>query len=136
MTKKEFLEFHAKLCAMMQDTTAKKNADYSNGSAEDPFVNFRQIAGLVNIERATEIGFLTRMSDKMSRIGSFVTTNSLQVKDESVQDTLIDLANYCLIFASYLESEKKFYEQNYGTHKARTKVQAGRYNAPLAPEDC
>jgi hypothetical protein len=54
-----------------------------------------------------EIGFLTRMSDKLSRIGSYVTKGILMVKDESIEDTLIDLANYCILFAGYIRSQKK-----------------------------
>lgn len=103
MTKEEYLKFHAESCQKMIAVTKAKNADYTGGSA-DPFANFRQIGGLVQVPSVVEIGFLTRMSDKMSRIGSFVTKGVLMVKDESVEDTLIDLANYCILFAGYLRS--------------------------------
>jgi hypothetical protein len=46
------------------------------------------------------------MTDKMARIGSFVKRGELVVKDESVKDTLLDLANYAMLFAAYLESKK------------------------------
>lgn len=103
MTKEEYLKFHSDCCRKMIDVTKAKNADYTGGS-DDPFANFRQIGGLVQVPSIVEIGFLTRMSDKMSRIGSFVTKGILLVKDESIEDTLIDLANYCLLFAGYLRS--------------------------------
>jgi hypothetical protein len=43
----------------------------------------------------------------MARIASFVKNGELKVKDESVQDTLLDLANYSMLFAAYLKSIKK-----------------------------
>ena len=46
------------------------------------------------------------MFDKMKRISSFVHQGELQVKDESVKDTLQDLANYCCLMAGYIESQK------------------------------
>jgi hypothetical protein len=105
MTKEQYLKFHKEACDKMIAVTKAKNADYTGGSG-DPFSNFRQIAGLVQVPAVIEIGFLTRMSDKMSRIGSFVTKGELQVRDESVEDTLIDLANYCILFAGFIRSQK------------------------------
>lgn len=104
MTKDEYMKLHADLCQRMIDITKRKNADYS-GAGGDPFANFRQIGHLVQTPGVVSIGFLTRMSDKLSRIGSFVAKGELQVKDESVEDTLLDLANYCLLFIGFLKSE-------------------------------
>lgn len=106
MTKEEYMKFHKEFCDKMVSITQKKNADYA-GSGDDPFSNFRQIAGLVQTKDLdiVAVGFLTRMSDKFSRIGSFITKGELQVKDESVEDTLHDLANYSALFAGYLRSE-------------------------------
>lgn len=105
MTKEGYLQFHEKMCARMIEITRAKNADYS-GSGNDPFANFRQIGHLVQTEGVCEIGFLTRMSDKFSRVGSFVSKGTLMVKEESVEDTLLDLANYCILFAGFLRSNK------------------------------
>ena len=101
MTKQEYMKFHEDFCKKMTDITKKKNADYT-GASGDPFANFTQIAGLVQLPRVIEVGFVTRMSDKLSRIGSYVTNGRLEVKDESALDTLTDLANYCALFAGYL----------------------------------
>lgn len=84
----------------MTEITAKKNHDYS--SAADPFANFKTIE---SYGIGTEIGFITRMSDKLSRIANFARQGELKVKDESVEDTLLDLANYCLLMAGYLKSK-------------------------------
>ena len=89
----------------MTEITRAKNSDYC-GLSDDPFANFKQIGGLVQTPNVVEIGFLTRMSDKMARIGSFVAKGTLEVKDESVLDTLCDLANYSILFAGYLKSKK------------------------------
>ena len=105
MDNKEYLQFHKHMCQKMIEITERKNKDYTGGSG-DAFSNFRQIGGMVNIPSVVEVGFLTRMSDKMSRIGSFITNGTLEVKDESVVDTLLDLANYSILFAGYLESMK------------------------------
>lgn len=105
MTKAEYIELHQYLCLKMVEITKAKNADYS-GSGDDPFSNFRQIGHLVQMPNVCEIGFLTRMSDKFSRIGSFISKGTLQVKDESVEDTLLDLANYCLLMIGFLKSQK------------------------------
>lgn len=106
MTKQEYMEFHKSCCDKMMAITKAKNSDYT-GESGDPFANFAQIGMLVQAPSIVEIGFITRMSDKLSRIGSFVTKGTLQVKDESVEDTLLDLANYCLLFAGYLRSRKE-----------------------------
>lgn len=106
MTKKEYQEFHKKFCEDMVRITQAKNSDYC-GSSENPFANFLGISQLVDAPNVVEIGFLTRMSDKMSRLGSFVTKGTLAVKDESVRDSLIDLSNYCALFAGYLASKQQ-----------------------------
>lgn len=107
MTSKEYIEFHKNFCSRMVDITARKNADYA-GSGADAFNNFRHIGNMVQVQGVdmVAVGFLTRMSDKFSRIGSFIAKGELQVKDESVEDSLLDLANYSALFAGYLRDKK------------------------------
>lgn len=116
MTRKEYVEFFKKVCSEMVAITEKKNHDYVGGG-DDPFKNFRQIANLVGGTAGNSsgtgpidiiaVGFLTRMSDKMSRIGTFVEKGELKVLDESAQDTLKDLAVYSILFLAYLEERKE-----------------------------
>lgn len=101
MTKKELIEFAEEFYAKGISTTKAKNADYTGGS-DDPFSNFTCVEAY---GVKSEHGFITRMSDKMKRISSFVTNGELQVKDESVTDTLQDLANYSMLFAAYIKSK-------------------------------
>jgi hypothetical protein len=107
MTKTKYINFHEQFCEDMKEITQKKNADYTGGS-DDPFANFRSISTRVQVPGVdvVALGFLTRMDDKMARLGSFISQGTLQVKDESVLDTLRDLANYSALFAGYLESKK------------------------------
>lgn len=105
MDKDQFLEYHKAFCAAIHGISRRKNHDYT-GNDPDPFANFTAVerVGIAS----TEQGFLTRMMDKMQRLNSFVQRGQLQVQEESVEDTLMDLANYCILFSAYLRS--KHYE--------------------------
>lgn len=104
MNKEEYFKYHEKICTKMMEITRAKNADYT-GVGSDPFSNFTRVELLGNC--STEQGFVTRMVDKLSRIISFVQKGILEVKDESVEDTLIDLANYCILFSGYIKHKKE-----------------------------
>lgn len=101
MSREEYMKYHNDFCEKLKEITKIKNNDYS-GHSEDPFANFRVVEDS-NIT-STEIGFLTRMMDKISRLNSFIKKGELQVKDESVEDTLMDLANYCILMSGYIKS--------------------------------
>lgn len=102
MTKDEYFKFADNFFGNCLEISKRKNADYTGGS-QDPFSNFQSVEVL---GISTEQGFLTRMMDKMKRIASFAEKKQLQVKDESVTDTLRDLANYACLLAGYIESKK------------------------------
>jgi hypothetical protein len=102
MTKEDYFKFAQDFFQSCIEISKRKNADYT-GVSQDPFANFKSVESL---GISTESGFLTRMMDKMARIGSFASNGSLQVKDESVTDTLRDLANYACLLAGYIESKK------------------------------
>lgn len=102
MTKEQYFEFAENFFGECVEISKRKNADYT-GKNIDPFSNFQSVE-VLGIK--TEQGFLTRMMDKMKRIASFVENGELQVKDESVKDTLRDLANYSCLLAGYIESKK------------------------------
>jgi hypothetical protein len=102
MNKEELFQFMEEKTAKMVATCRAKNNDYS-GTNKSPFANFEMIG---HQGGSVEWGFLTRISDKFSRICSFAQKVELQVKDESVEDSLIDLANYALLFAAYIKHKK------------------------------
>lgn len=100
MKRDEYFAFHRHMCDKMIDITAKKNADYT-GDTDDPFANFTLVEklGACSVTQ----GFITRMCDKLSRITSLTAgKRNAAVVDESVEDTLLDLANYCILMAGYM----------------------------------
>lgn len=80
----------------------KKNKDYN--TSEDAFENFKRVETL-NL-CSTETGILVRMNDKFSRLCNLIKCNESEVKDETVEDTLIDLINYSAILYCYLKQKR------------------------------
>ena len=70
---------------------AAKNQDYGGGNPLGNFLNS------LDLGVDPFLGILIRLSDKWSRICSLTKTERQMVKDESIEDTLIDLANYALL---------------------------------------
>lgn len=99
MTQEDYLKFHKKFCEKMHEITAAKSSDYSG--VDDILANFKSVGG-----EWIDIGFYTRMMDKMGRLRNFIMTGSLKVKDESIKDTLMDLANYSILLSAYLDEKK------------------------------
>jgi len=101
MTKDEYFKFSEQFFKDCIATSRKKNNDYT-GDTGNPFANLEscEVLGI-----KTEIGILTRMQDKMMRLASFAGGTDMQVTDESIQDTLRDLANYTCLLAGYLSSK-------------------------------
>jgi len=79
-----------------------KNADYSG--IVNRFKNFDIAGDICNI--SSEKGILVRMADKIIRVGNLLDTDA-QVKDETIEDTLIDLSNYSLILLAKLKQKKE-----------------------------
>lgn len=102
MKKGDLYQEFEKITVEMLQTMVKKNNDYSED--DDPFRNFRMVENL-GIS-TTEQGFLTRMSDKLSRVANFAKGKEMLVLDEKVDDTLKDLANYSILLLCYLRMKK------------------------------
>lgn len=96
------LDLHEPLCVKAQTIMEAKCQDYA--SADDPFRNFRQIEtlGLGSVE----VGIIVRMGDKLSRLAGFAKEGDLAVKDESVEDTCLDLINYTIILMAAIKSRE------------------------------
>jgi len=90
MTQKELFYFIEKEQAKGLEIIKAKNSDY--GASDDPFANFRMFG---------ELGFAVRLSDKLSRIKTLLERGSAKVKDESLEDTILDMANYCYLLLAY-----------------------------------
>ncbi len=52
-------------------------------------------------------GTVVRLQDKMSRLENFTKKGKLKVKDESVEDTLKDMAVYSILCLILYRNEKK-----------------------------
>lgn len=90
------------LLETMKETHDAKRHDYA--STEDVFANFRtcEQAGIPAWK-----GCCVRIGDKFSRIMGFAKKEQLKVKDESIKDTLIDMANYALIALILYEESRE-----------------------------
>lgn len=77
----------------MFSTYVKKNADYGN-SFEKSIEKFGLVASAV------------RLSDKLERFSNLIS-NDAQVKDESIEDTLLDMANYAAMTVLFLRKERE-----------------------------
>ena len=95
MTQQELIKFIEQEHKIQLDIIKKKNSDYSE--VVDPFSNFRMFG---------EIGFAVRLSDKLSRVKRLLEKGSAEV-DESLEDTLRDVANYANLLLAYRKEEQK-----------------------------
>ena len=89
-----YVDYFDDILKEMSDVHQRKNSDYGN--------NFHK--------RYEKYGFLTallRLTDKMERLENIYEKGEIQVKDESVEDTLLDLANYAVMTIVELRNNKK-----------------------------
>lgn len=75
---------HKELCDKIHSLYKKKNHDYGDSFGQS-FRDFGPLAGLI------------RMEDKFNRLKTLVRGEDQQVEDESIMDTLMDLANYAIM---------------------------------------
>lgn len=78
------IEKHEQICNEIHEMYIKKNADYGDSVGE-------------LYKKLGDISFLTRISDKYNRLMNLMTTEGEQ-NYESIEDTIQDLANYCIIW--------------------------------------
>lgn len=105
MNQQQYLERFSEQTTKMFEITKAKNDDYSWVGNTDPFKNFKLCEKLWCCK--TEQWFVVRMSDKLQRITNLLTQEN-SVQDEKIEDTLLDLANYSILFLWYLESKKEW----------------------------
>ena len=75
----------------LSDLYSKKNPVYGN-SFERSLKKYGKISGL------------TRISDKFNRLEKIITNPDIETNDESLEDTLLDLASYCIMMKMALEN--------------------------------
>ena len=72
----------------------KKNADYGDSVNQ-------------TYEKFGYVSLLVRMYDKLHRLETILEKGDIEVSDETIQDTLIDLSNYALLAIIELEECKE-----------------------------
>lgn len=82
---------HQQICEQLNKTYEQKNHDYGNSFGE-------------TYKKLGIISAVTRISDKYNRICSLANKQAM-VKDESIKDTLLDLANYCIMTVIEMEGD-------------------------------
>ena len=92
------------ITAEMTATFIAKNKDYGNSFDK-------------TIDEEGYVAFQVRALDKLNRFKSILSSQSREVKDESILDTLKDLANYCIMCSMKIsedldnKKEVKYYER-------------------------
>lgn len=89
----ENVEEFRKITNNMTQTYSAKNHDYGN-SFDLSLDKFGLVASVV------------RIGDKMNRIESLINKEA-RVKDESIKDTLLDMANYCIMTVMWINKNSK-----------------------------
>ena len=74
---------HASICEELNEIYARKNHDYGDSFGKG-YAEYGMVMAVIRLE------------DKLNRLKSLIKAESL-VKDESINDTLIDLANYAIM---------------------------------------
>jgi hypothetical protein len=87
---------HEALCKKIHNTYRQKNHDYGDSFGQ-------------TFEKLGIISALTRISDKYNRICSLATLPDEEraVVDEAIEDTLLDMANYCLMTVIELQKDEE-----------------------------
>ena len=88
------IEKHEQICKEIHEMYIKKNADYGDSVGQ-------------LYSKLGDISMLTRISDKYNRLMNLMTKEGEQ-NYESIEDTIQDMANYCIIWL--MEREMKEYK--------------------------
>ncbi len=86
-------EMHMKICNELNEMYTKKNHDYG-----DSF-------HLSFLEEGMAMPRI-RLSDKLNRFKQLTRIGDQQVHDESLRDTLLDLANYAIMTAMEIDEQE------------------------------
>lgn len=85
---------HVQICARLSSMYEKKNADYG-----DAFSQAYEELGIITA--------LTRISDKFNRAKNLIKSGKACIETETVKDTLLDMANYCIMTVMEMEAEEE-----------------------------
>lgn len=86
------VEKHLSICNQLNAIYERKNHDYGDSFAK----SYREYGMTMPC---------IRLEDKLNRLKALVKSGSAQVTDESLRDTLLDLANYAIMTVLEMDSE-------------------------------
>ena len=75
---------HERICTDLNDIYARKNKDYGDSFGRS-FAEYGMTMPCI------------RLDDKLQRLKNLTRNGSASVNDESIEDTLLDLANYAIM---------------------------------------
>ena len=101
------IEEHKKLVDFVHDVYVRKNHDYGDSFGRS-FKKYGIVAALV------------RMEDKWNRLENLAGGAKQKVLDESIRDTCLDLANYCLMTVMELDRRKAVENQRIFEEQAKS----------------
>jgi hypothetical protein len=86
-------EMHRDICGVLSRVYEEKNERYG-----DSFGKTYCDLGIISA--------VTRMTDKLNRATQLAASRATATEDESIKDTLLDLANYAIMTIIELERER------------------------------
>ena len=114
---------HESLLRQIHDTYIKKNHDYG-----DSFSRSYKKYGLV--------AAMVRMEDKWNRLDNMASGAEQKVADETIRDTLLDLAGYCIMTTMELDKQKNIENQKAFEEQVRNIYASGNaITGVLSEED-
>ncbi|MBQ5589581.1 MAG: DUF1599 domain-containing protein [Anaerotignum sp.] len=85
---------HRNICNELNNLYERKNRDYGDSFHKTYLEEGMAMARI-------------RLTDKLERFKKLTREGGQAVKDESIRDTLIDMANYCIMTAMEMDRENE-----------------------------
>ena len=111
MTKQEQEAHFEEMTQKMKQILLSKGDDYAN---TDRLSNFKLAGGISGLN--AELNCLSLISTKVARLGVLLSSDKTP-KNESVQDSVLDLANYAILLSMILEDKNKTIHREHFEHE-------------------
>ena len=82
------------ICEKIKEVLLTKNKDYGD--------SFTKTLG-----KYGDVALMLRLEDKFNRLDSIFRKKEVLVEDEGFNDTVLDLAGYCLLYLATKEKQKR-----------------------------
>ena len=113
---------HESLLRQIHDTYIKKNHDYGDSFSRS-FKKYGLVAAMV------------RMEDKWNRLDNMASGAEQKVADETIRDTLLDLAGYCIMTIMELDKQKNIENQKAFEEQVRNIYASGNVITGVLSEE-